>query len=103
MRFVTYQIVRGLKYLHSANIIHRDLKPSNIAIDERMFVSCSLTSYLATLYSHHLTRPSGCLIKILDFGLARSSGPEELSQTKYVQTRFYRAPEVLLEIPYTPT
>ncbi len=41
MRFVTYQIVRGLKYLHSANIIHRDLKPSNIAIDERMFVSCS--------------------------------------------------------------
>lgn len=34
VRFITYQILRGLKYLHSAKIVHGDLKPSNIVIDE---------------------------------------------------------------------
>lgn len=43
-----YQIIKGMKYLHSASVIHRDLKPSNILID------------------------SDCHIKICDFGLARS-------------------------------
>ena len=28
----SYQLIRGLKYLHSAGIVHRDLKPSNIAV-----------------------------------------------------------------------
>ena len=32
--FCTYQILRGLKDLHSANIIHRDLKPANITINQ---------------------------------------------------------------------
>ena len=32
--FFTYQILRGIKYLHSSNIIHRDLKPDNITVNE---------------------------------------------------------------------
>lgn len=70
-----YQILKGLKYTHSANIIHRDLKPGNILVDR------------------HGT------LKIADFGLARgiTSTPASSSPiTNYVATRWYRAPELLL-------
>ncbi len=69
------QILRGLKYLHSANVIHRDLKPSNILVNKN------------------------CDLKICDFGLARgfrSQDQEDPNLTDYVVTRWYRAPEVVL-------
>ena len=31
--YFLYQILRGLKYIHSANILHRDLKPSNLLLN----------------------------------------------------------------------
>lgn len=71
-QFFIYQLLRGLKYLHSANILHRDLKPSNI-----------LVNY------------NDCMLKICDFGLARTSSEDEFL-TDYVVTRPYRAPELLL-------
>merc|ERR1712156_1400006 len=77
VQFLVYQIVRGMKYVHSAGIIHRDLKPSNIAVNE------------------------DCELRILDFGLAR---PTENEMTGYVATRWYRAPEIMLNwMHYTVT
>ena len=74
--FITYQILKSLKFLHSGEIIHRDLKPSNILID------------------------SNCFIKLADFGLARSIASEgeegDPNMTEYVATRWYRAPEIVL-------
>ncbi|AQZ10476.1 SMK1 (YPR054W) [Zygosaccharomyces parabailii] len=74
-----YQILCGLKYIHSADVIHRDLKPGNIL--------CSL---------------NGCL-KICDFGLARGMAAQYFTSreshhdiTNYVATRWYRAPELIL-------
>lgn len=69
IQFLVYQILRGLKYVHSAEITHRDLKPGNIAINE------------------------DCELRILDFGLARMTDSE---MTGYVATRWYRAPEIML-------
>ena len=34
IRYFLYQILCGLKYIHSVNIIHRDLKPSNLLVNE---------------------------------------------------------------------
>eukprot|EP00092_Neocalanus_flemingeri_P011404 GFUD01012287.1.p1 GENE.GFUD01012287.1~~GFUD01012287.1.p1 ORF type:complete len:363 (-),score=81.00 GFUD01012287.1:85-1173(-) len=77
VKFIIYQIMRGLKYIHSAGIIHRDLKPSNMAVNE------------------------DCDLKILDFGLAR---PTDAEMTGYVATRWYRAPEIMLNwMHYTQT
>lgn len=69
-----YQILRGMLYIHSSSIIHRDLKPSNLLLNKN------------------------CNLKICDFGLARGLEPGETEGqlTEYVVTRWYRAPEVIL-------
>uniref|UniRef100_A0A8C6W0S7 mitogen-activated protein kinase n=1 Tax=Nothobranchius furzeri TaxID=105023 RepID=A0A8C6W0S7_NOTFU len=68
IKYLFYQLLKGLKYIHSAGIIHRDLKPGNLAVSEN------------------------CDLKILDFGLARQT---ESEMTGYVVTRWYRAPEII--------
>ncbi|ONL96831.1 Mitogen-activated protein kinase 5 [Zea mays] len=70
-QYFLYQILRGLKYIHSAGVIHRDLKPSNLLLS------------------------ANCDLKICDFGLARPSSDSDM-MTEYVVTRWYRAPELLL-------
>lgn len=64
-----WQIACGLKDIHSAGVIHRDIKPNNIRIDENE------------------------IIKILDFGLARSSGSEAFTHS-VIGTLGYMAPEL---------
>lgn len=56
IRYFVYQILRGLKYIHSANVLHRDLKPSNILLNTTcdLKVRSSIISILI-LYVH-LTR-----------------------------------------------
>uniref|UniRef100_A0A7N0V0B9 Mitogen-activated protein kinase n=1 Tax=Kalanchoe fedtschenkoi TaxID=63787 RepID=A0A7N0V0B9_KALFE len=70
-RYFLYQLLRGLKYVHSANVLHRDLKPSNLFLN------------------------ANCDLKIGDFGLARTTSETDF-MTEYVVTRWYRAPELLL-------
>jgi hypothetical protein len=89
VQYFVYQMMRGLKYIHSANVIHRDLKPSNLLVN------------------------SNCDLKICDFGLARGIHDDDddddtmgetnggiprppVLLTEYVVTRWYRAPEIML-------
>ncbi|KAI1719733.1 protein kinase domain-containing protein [Ditylenchus destructor] len=77
-QYFLYQMLRGLKYLHSVGIVHRDIKPSNLLVN------------------------GNCLLKLADFGMARSIEQcirEEGSiMTQYVSTRWYRAPELLFSL-----
>ena len=87
IKLILYQILCGLKFIHSAGIIHRDMKPANICIENENLET-----------------------KIIDLGLARSVFTDKTSQdenadaykdltsapTEYVQTRAYRAPELIL-------
>eukprot|EP01004_Peranema_trichophorum_P004462 NODE_3383_length_1360_cov_65.860146_g2946_i0.p1 GENE.NODE_3383_length_1360_cov_65.860146_g2946_i0~~NODE_3383_length_1360_cov_65.860146_g2946_i0.p1 ORF type:complete len:358 (+),score=35.93 NODE_3383_length_1360_cov_65.860146_g2946_i0:61-1134(+) len=77
-QFIIYQLLKSLKFLHSAELLHRDIKPSNLLLN------------------------SECHMKLCDFGLARSIASLESEQavkpvlTDYIATRWYRAPEILL-------
>ncbi|KAJ3874580.1 CMGC/MAPK protein kinase [Lentinula edodes] len=76
VQYFLYQILRGMKYVHSAHVIHRDLKPGNLLVN------------------------ADCELKICDFGLSRGfdAEPDENAShlTEYVATRWYRAPEIML-------
>ena len=84
-QYIMWQALKALKFMHSANLLHRDMKPSNLLLN------------------------SDCLMKVADFGLARSlkedaegnqlpggPDPNQVVLTDYVATRWYRAPEILL-------
>jgi len=80
VQYFIYQVLRALKYIHSANVLHRDLKPSNLLVN------------------------SNCDLKVCDFGLARGvldndqmrDSSKKPLLTEYVVTRWYRAPEIML-------
>lgn len=71
VKVFVYQILRGLKYLHSAKIIHRDIKPANLLVN------------------------ANCCLKICDFGLVRDDDSTQ-AMTQDVSTQYYRAPEMLM-------
>ena len=48
IQFIMYNMLKNIKYLHTAEVMHRDVKPSNVLIDE------------------------DCQTKLCDFGLSRS-------------------------------
>ncbi|TKY49261.1 Mitogen-activated protein kinase 19 [Spatholobus suberectus] len=82
-QFFLYQMLRALKYMHTASVYHRDLKPKNILAN------------------------ANCKLKVCDFGLARvafNDTPTTTFWTDYVATRWYRAPELCgsFFFKYTP-
>ncbi|XP_059821472.1 cyclin-dependent kinase-like 2 isoform X2 [Hypanus sabinus] len=72
VRSYLLQILRGLAFCHSHNIIHRDIKLENILVSD------------------------GSVLKLCDFGFARTLAAPGEAHTEYVATRWYRAPELLV-------
>ncbi|XP_042500475.1 uncharacterized protein LOC122078529 [Macadamia integrifolia] len=75
LQSITIQCLEALQFLHGLGLIHCDLKPENILVK----------SY------------SRCEVKVIDLG---SSCFETDHLCSYVQSRSYRAPEVILGLPY---
>lgn len=76
VKVLTRQLLDSFAQLKSFQIIHCDLKPENIL----------------------LVQPEKADIKVIDFGSACFTGQTVYS---YIQSRFYRSPEVILGLPYT--
>ncbi|GMF16273.1 unnamed protein product [Phytophthora lilii] len=82
VKYFLYQMLCALHHIHSAGVLHRDMKPSNILLN------------------------ANCDLKVCDFGLARGGVGSTAEQqhellhpgelTEYVVTRWYRAPEIML-------
>jgi dual specificity tyrosine-phosphorylation-regulated kinase 2/3/4 len=70
-------ILTGLAYMHRRMVVHCDLKPENV-----LFLPDSRRE-----------------IRLIDFGSSCLIGRQEY---EYIQSRFYRSPEVILGIPYGP-
>lgn len=87
LKYFTSDILKGLKFIHEQGVIHCDIKPENIMI--KLPVDYDPTSEY---------EPSVFEVKLIDFG---SSCQENESSFSYIQSRFYRAPEVILGTKYS--
>ena len=71
VKLYSYQMFRGLAYIHALGICHRDIKPQNLLVD-----------------------PSTHTLKICDFGSAKKLVKGE-PNVSYICSRYYRAPELI--------
>uniref|UniRef100_G3TT86 non-specific serine/threonine protein kinase n=1 Tax=Loxodonta africana TaxID=9785 RepID=G3TT86_LOXAF len=80
IRTVTLQVLRALARLKELAIIHADLKPENIMLVDQ--TRCPFR------------------VKVIDFGSASIFSEVRYVKEPYIQSRFYRAPEILLGLPF---
>ncbi|CAL8068091.1 unnamed protein product [Calicophoron daubneyi] len=71
VKLYSFQLLRGLAYIHHRAVCHRDIKPQNLLIN-----------------------PEQGTLKICDFGSAKILNPEE-PNVSYICSRYYRAPELI--------
>lgn len=76
IRSIGAQLLQSLRFLKQHSIIHCDLKPENVLLKQK----------------------GGTKIKLIDFGSSCFANEKVYT---YIQSRFYRAPEIMLAIPYT--
>ena len=72
IKWLMYQLISGVEYLHSEGVMHRDIKGANLLLNNKGE------------------------LKLTDFGLARKMSATKKNYTNRVVTLWYRAPELLL-------
>ncbi|KAG0701585.1 kinase-like domain-containing protein [Suillus ampliporus] len=77
VRAYAHQLFLALSLLKKVNVMHADIKPDNILVNEQK-----------------------TLLKLCDLGSASDASENDI--TPYLVSRFYRAPEIILGVPYDP-
>ncbi|KAH9930871.1 kinase-like domain-containing protein [Fomitopsis serialis] len=77
VRAYAHQLFLAMSLLRKCNIMHADIKPDNILVNDQK-----------------------TLLKLCDLGSASDASENEI--TPYLVSRFYRAPEIILGVPYDP-
>lgn len=85
IKIFTSKILQGLEFIHGKNVIHCDIKPENIMMK------------VPPHFNPDNLSEDSVVIKIVDFG--SSCFTNEISYL-YIQSRFYRAPEVIIGAKY---
>ncbi|KAJ5632354.1 hypothetical protein N7490_008693 [Penicillium lividum] len=96
VRVFAQQLLNALSLLNKAHLIHCDLKPENILLKKSVqSTPYDLQPVTDADINASLESP---IIKVIDFG---SACDERQTVYTYIQSRFYRSPEVLLGLPYS--
>jgi len=82
---LVHGVLQGLLVLHAKGVVHADVKPENILLT----IATPPNARLAV---------SDLRVKLIDFGTSRIRGQDPPAW--YIQSRYYRAPEVMLDLPY---
>ncbi|KAJ7061471.1 kinase-like domain-containing protein [Mycena amicta] len=78
VRAYAHQLFIALGHLRKLGVMHADIKPDNILVNE-----------------------GKTMLKLCDLGSASDAADNEI--TPYLVSRFYRAPEIILGVPYDPS
>ena len=91
VRAYAQQMFLGLSLMRKCNILHADLKPDNILVSSTPNAKC-------TFANQEQVNETRNMLKICDLGSASDASENEI--TPYLVSRFYRAPEIILGMPY---
>eukprot|EP00914_Ancora_sagittata_P020756 GHVO01040932.1.p1 GENE.GHVO01040932.1~~GHVO01040932.1.p1 ORF type:complete len:285 (+),score=38.64 GHVO01040932.1:81-935(+) len=100
---IARQILQGLAFMSACKLTHTDLKPENILLAHARNYWTTYPRILPQLdgsSERHTLRPSSIDIRIIDFGSATFYDEEHSS---LINTRQYRAPEVILDMGWDET
>lgn len=112
VRRICSQLFRAVSLLHELGITHLDLKPENVLLADNKAAEAAAVALTGGTTAIDLSAPGATSmtaeaaeealnVTLIDLGSAGYISEQRPAPSQYVQSRFYRAPEVVLSLPFT--